>query len=195
MPIFGVGLGLNMQPIVQAVQNAVSPREIGVATSSVTFFRQMGGTLGTAVFLAVLFSTVGNNIADALTDARGSATFQAATQAHPEQMQALQNSNALQDSSFINQLSPAIAHPFKVGFSESMDLVFVLGALVVLLGVLVVAFLPDLPLRELSGVQARQADAAAAAAEAAVAPGGSAPMAAAEPVGEARRDNSGARPG
>ena len=47
-----------MQPLVLAVQNAVPPQDMGVATSSATFFRQMGGTLGTAVFLSVLFSTV-----------------------------------------------------------------------------------------------------------------------------------------
>ncbi len=56
MLAMGVGLGFNFQPIILAVQNAVSPREIGVATSSVTFFRQMGGTLGTAIFLSVLFT-------------------------------------------------------------------------------------------------------------------------------------------
>ena len=192
MPIFGIGLGLNMQPVVVAVQNAVNPREIGVATSSVTFFRQMGGTLGTAVFLSVLFSTVGQNIADALSKAENTAAFQSAAQAHPQLMQTLQNSNALQDSSFINDLPAAIAHPFMVGFSESMDLVFVLGALVILVGVLVVAFLPDLPLRDLSGIQARQADDAAAmaaegAAEAAIAPGGSAPATATQSMSEARR--------
>jgi len=192
MPIFGIGLGLNMQPVVVAVQNAVNPREIGVATSSVTFFRQMGGTLGTAVFLSVLFSTVGQNIADALSKAEDTAAFQSAAQAHPQLMQTLQNSNALQDSSFINDLPAAIAHPFMVGFSESMDLVFVLGALVILVGVLVVAFLPDLPLRDLSDIQARQADDAAAmaaegAAEAAIAPGGSAPATATQSMSEARR--------
>ncbi|HEU0287086.1 MAG TPA: MDR family MFS transporter [Nocardioidaceae bacterium] len=192
MPIFGIGLGLNMQPVVVAVQNAVNPREIGVATSSVTFFRQMGGTLGTAVFLSVLFSTVGQNIADALSKAENTAAFQSAAQAHPQLMQTLQNSNALQDSSFINDLPAAIAHPFMVGFSESMDLVFVLGALVILVGVLVVAFLPDLPLRDLSGIQARQADDAAAmaaesAAEAAIAPGGSAPATATQSMSDARR--------
>ena len=42
------------------VQNAVPPQDMGVATSSATFFRQMGGTLGTAVFLSILFSTVGD---------------------------------------------------------------------------------------------------------------------------------------
>ena len=59
------GLGGNMQPLVLAVQNAVPPRDMGVATSSATFFRQMGGTLGTAVFLSMLFSTVGDKIAAA----------------------------------------------------------------------------------------------------------------------------------
>ena len=58
MPVFGLGLGMVMQPLVLAVQNAVPPQDIGVATSSATFFRQIGGTLGTAVFLSVLFSTV-----------------------------------------------------------------------------------------------------------------------------------------
>ncbi|MGH8938062.1 MAG: MDR family MFS transporter, partial [Actinomycetes bacterium] len=60
--LFGLGLGFNMQPLVLAVQNAVPPRDMGVATSSATFFRQMGGTLGTAVFLSVLFSTVSDKI-------------------------------------------------------------------------------------------------------------------------------------
>src|SRR5262249_42410881 len=55
--IFGLGLGFNMQPLVVAVQNAVTPQDMGVATSSATFFRQMGGTLGTPGLLPVLFST------------------------------------------------------------------------------------------------------------------------------------------
>src|SRR6476646_363811 len=40
---FGIGLGFNFQPLTLAVQNAVSPRDIGVATSSATFTRQIGG--------------------------------------------------------------------------------------------------------------------------------------------------------
>ncbi|HEY0215242.1 MAG TPA: MDR family MFS transporter, partial [Cellulomonas sp.] len=57
--VFGLGLGLTMQPLVLAVQNAVPVQDMGVATSSSLFFRQVGGTLGTAVFLSILFSTVG----------------------------------------------------------------------------------------------------------------------------------------
>jgi EmrB/QacA subfamily drug resistance transporter len=64
MVVMGLGLGGNMQPMITAVQNAVNPREIGVATSSVAFFRSMGGTLGTAVFLSVLFNVLPGKISD-----------------------------------------------------------------------------------------------------------------------------------
>src|SRR5207302_1628412 len=69
MLLMGLGLGGNMQPVILAVQNAVAPQEIGVATSSVTFSRQMGGTIGTAVFLSILFSTLTGHITSALAKA------------------------------------------------------------------------------------------------------------------------------
>jgi EmrB/QacA subfamily drug resistance transporter len=53
MLVFGLGLGLVMQVLVVAVQNAVSYQYLGVATSSATFFRQIGGSFGTATFGAV----------------------------------------------------------------------------------------------------------------------------------------------
>lgn len=48
MFVLGLGLGSCMQPLLLIVQSAVPPSEIGVATSSATFFRQIGGTLGVA---------------------------------------------------------------------------------------------------------------------------------------------------
>jgi hypothetical protein len=51
-----------MQTLTIASQNAVGPRDIGVATSSSTFFRQVGGTLGVAVIFSVVFSVVGGFI-------------------------------------------------------------------------------------------------------------------------------------
>jgi len=163
MLLFGIGLGFNMQPIVLAAQNAVSPHEMGVATSSVTFFRQMGGTLGATVFLSVLFSTVTANITSATERVVGSAAYQQALVAHPDDAAVLRSGGDLSDTSFIDRLDPTLAHPFKVGFSESMDLVFLIAAGVLLIGVVVVSLLPELPLRQVSGVQARAADAAAAA--------------------------------
>ena len=81
MVVFGVGLGFNMQPLTLAVQNAVSPRDIGVATSSATFTRQIGGTLGTAVFLSILFSAVPNRLQTAFHTIAPSPDFQAALKA------------------------------------------------------------------------------------------------------------------
>src|SRR5262249_49957949 len=56
MLLMGWGLAGNMQPMVVAVQNAANPREIGTSTAAVTFFRSMGGTIGAAVYLSILFS-------------------------------------------------------------------------------------------------------------------------------------------
>ena len=67
--MIGVGLGLCMQTMLIAVQNTVPARDMGVATSSATFFRQLGGTLGVAVFLSLLFNSLPDKIQGALQSA------------------------------------------------------------------------------------------------------------------------------
>jgi EmrB/QacA subfamily drug resistance transporter len=180
MAFFGIGLGFNMQPIILAAQNAVDPSEMGVATSSVTFFRQMGGTAGAAAFLSILFSTAAANIGDAYrAAATGDPAFQQAAQTHPDQIATMQSasSGSLSDTSFLQGLDSAITHPFKVGFSNSIDLIFLIAAGIILIAVVVVSLLPELPLRQMSGVQARQqqADDAAVALAAAGVEGGREP--------------------
>jgi EmrB/QacA subfamily drug resistance transporter len=68
MFVVGLGLGQLMQTLTMAVQAAVDAEDIGVATSSATFFRQIGGTLGTAIMLSLLFGILPTNISDALSD-------------------------------------------------------------------------------------------------------------------------------
>ncbi len=174
MLVFGVGLGFNMQPLILAVQNAVSPRQMGVATSSVTFFRQMGGTLGTAVFLSVLFSTLTGNITSDIRQAAPTPAFQQAVAEHPDQAGFLRGGSgeggaggALEDTSFINQLDERLALPFRTGFSDSMDLIFLLAAGVLAIGFATTLALPELPLRTQSGLQARAGEDAAERADAA----------------------------
>ncbi len=166
MVIMGLGLGGNMQPMITAVQNAASPREIGVSTSAVAFFRSMGGTLGAAVFLSLLFAYLPEKLRDAFTAARDTDAFRAAVASHPDQAQALQaatggSNAALNDTSFINRLPEALAHPFKVGFADSMSLVFMVSAAIMVIGLITVAFLPELPLRQHSAAQARAEEDAA----------------------------------
>ncbi len=165
MVLMGLGLGGNMQPMITAVQNAVSPREIGVATSSVTFFRSMGGTLGTAVFLSVLFNVLPGKIGSAFRSAEQTPEFQQALQADPAQAQALERAtggDALSDTSFLDQLSDVVAHPFKVGFSDGIQVVFLLALAVMIVGLVVVFFLPEIPLSMRSAQQQRADDILAA---------------------------------
>jgi EmrB/QacA subfamily drug resistance transporter len=177
--LFGLGLGFNMQPLVLAVQNAVPPRDMGVATSSATFFRQMGGTLGTAVFLSILFSTVGERILAAFRADTADPAFRAvlrdpqvlADPTNASVIGALRSggslpAGALDDTSFLSRLDPRVARPFLEGFAASMDLVFRVGALVLLVAFVVVLFLPEEKLRDLSGMAARQQEAAETAAAA-----------------------------
>ena len=165
MVVMGLGLGGNMQPMITAVQNAVSPREIGVATSSVTFFRSMGGTLGTAIFLSVLFNVVGDKISAAYRAAQATPAFQQSVAANPSQLQTLQGAqsgNALNDTSFLEKLSAVVSHPFKVGFSDGIQVVFILAAIVMIVGLIVVLFLPEIPLSRRSAQQQRADDLLAA---------------------------------
>lgn len=67
MFILGAGVGLVMQNMVLVVQNAVNPKEMGVASSSVNFFRTLGGTAGTAGLGALLAVTIPQMLSDKQT--------------------------------------------------------------------------------------------------------------------------------
>ncbi|MEV0677319.1 MDR family MFS transporter [Actinosynnema sp. NPDC050436] len=158
MFFMGAGLGLCMQTLLVAIQNDAEPRDMGVATASATFFRQIGGTVGTAVFLSVLFSTVGDKIGNALNSAFGNPEFMAAL-ARPENQQfaaSLKDGGAglsLDNTEFLTKLDPVLARPFLDGFSGSIDLVFLVGGLVTVVGFAVVWFLREVPLSTRSGLE------------------------------------------
>ncbi|OLR90931.1 MFS transporter [Actinokineospora bangkokensis] len=165
MVVFGLGLGNCMQTLTIAAQNAVPRRDMGVATASATFFRQLGGTLGVAVFLSMLFSTVGDNIASSFRTAAQTPQFQAAVadpavRANPENQPVLALLNGggaeggggvLQDSSFLQRIDARLALPFQQGFVESIHLVFLTGAFVMGLAFLVSLFIKEIPLRMTAG--------------------------------------------
>ncbi len=181
MVVFGVGLGFNFQPLTLAVQNAVPPQQIGVATSTATFTRQMGGTIGTAVFLSILFSAVPDKIASAFKAVAPTADFQAGVAAGLQApagttdntvataisqaassggMSTTASSGVLSDSSFLNSLDPRLAKPFLIGFSDAMDLVFLTGAAVMVIGFLIMLRLPHVELRSGSAYSERNTPAA-----------------------------------
>ena len=66
MLVLGFGLGMTMQVLVLAAQNAVPYEQLGVATSGSTLFRQVGGSIGVSVFGAIFANQLASNLADAL---------------------------------------------------------------------------------------------------------------------------------
>lgn len=177
MAVFGFGVGNCMQPLILAVQSAVPPTAIGVATSSATFFRQIGGTIGVAIFLSMLFGAVQGNMEDSFADAAKTPAFQQAAAAalhepadSPDHRLAAGDESVLagvsDDSSVIERLDPAFAHPIKVAFADSMTPVFWSASGLCLLAFLVLLLMPHVELRATSA----SAERAAAAADAGTAP-------------------------
>jgi EmrB/QacA subfamily drug resistance transporter len=161
MAVMGAGLGLSMQTLVISVQNALPPRDMGVATSSVTFFRSMGGTFGAAIALAVLFSTLAANI-------KGRAVAAGLPQAVIDRFG---SASSLNDTSVIGTLPPAVRRAVLEGFADSMHTVFLTVAVLLVPAFLLALRIKEIPLRSSGGLAAAQDDAAeeaAAKAESAV---------------------------
>ena len=170
---FGFGLGCCMQTLLIAVQNVVPAKDIGVATSSATFFRQVGATIGVAVFISVLFNSLATKVGEQLKVAFTQQDFLAAVsaQAHSQDPAVIQGYLAglggqlKTDSSFLQKLDPIIAAPFKIGFSEATHSVFMLVGIVSAIAFVLVMMIKETPLRTMSASQERQMEEASLEAE------------------------------
>jgi EmrB/QacA subfamily drug resistance transporter len=130
--VFGIGLGFTMQTILVAVQNSVDFRDMGSSTSAVTFFRSMGGAVGTAVFGAVLSTRLAHHLAEQFAG-QGAAALPAGD--------ATQNVKAIQ----------ALPEPIKghvlEAFTRALHDVFLVGVPFMMLAFVVALFLKEIPLR------------------------------------------------
>ncbi|TDQ04725.1 MDR family MFS transporter [Labedaea rhizosphaerae] len=142
MLLFGAGLGLCMQTLILAIQGDVAPKDMGVATSSATFFRSIGGTVGTAVFLSILFSLLPGRI--------GAERAAAGLPAMPAG-----GGIDLNDTSFLARLDPTQKTPILDGFSSSLSTVYLVGGIVVAVAFVLIWFLKEKPLSDKSGIELR----------------------------------------
>ncbi|MFM6963541.1 MAG: MDR family MFS transporter [Micrococcales bacterium] len=152
MVLIGLGLGQLMQTLTLLSQGSVPASEVGVATSSATFFRQMGGTLGVAVFISILFNSLGDNIAKRFKEAGITVPSGSGQANFGDQLKT--------DSSFISKLPKQIKDPILQGFADSAVTVFTWAAVVVAVAFALSFFIKAPALRNTSASQ----DAAAAAA-------------------------------
>jgi EmrB/QacA subfamily drug resistance transporter len=132
--LFGAGLGFTMQTIVTAVQNSVEYRDMGAATSSTTFFRQMGGSVGAALFGAVLSSRLAHYLAEQLAQA-GIRPGAGGPQVEANNVQAIQ------------QLAEPVKSVVLGAFTSALDDVFLVGVPFLVVAFLVALALKEIPLR------------------------------------------------
>jgi EmrB/QacA subfamily drug resistance transporter len=136
MFIFGAGLGLIMQVLVVAVQNAVSYRDLGVATSSATFFRMIGGSFGTAVFGAIYANVLRSKLTPTLASLHGSQTHLNLQTQDPSVLETL------------HRLAPEIYEKVLAAITGSVQTVFLVAVPIAFLAFLLSWMLPELELRK-----------------------------------------------
>jgi EmrB/QacA subfamily drug resistance transporter len=132
MLTLGVGIGLVMQVIVLAMQNSVDPRDMGVATSSATFFRSLGGTFGTALFGTILANRLASELAQRLPAAA---------------LHGVNTSQLTGSPQVIAALPPAVREPVISSFVAALSTVFESAVPVVLLAFALTWFLQEIKLR------------------------------------------------
>ncbi|GKV74241.1 MDR family MFS transporter [Pseudarthrobacter sp. NCCP-2145] len=151
---FGMGLGFCMQPLTLAMQVSVPRRDMGVGTSSAAFFRSMGGAVGTAVFISMLFSLAAARIADTMKSAMGSPEYQAVLQdpavaADPSNAKLYEffqngaSNESLNDTSWLHTANSTLTRPITEGFAYAIDAVMLTAAVLTGVAFLISFALPN----------------------------------------------------
>ncbi|GGM34090.1 MDR family MFS transporter [Dactylosporangium sucinum] len=124
MTVIGVGLGMAMQPLILAVQNAVDLRDMGAGTSAATFFRSLGGSVGVAALGAVMNNRLSEQMSG---NGMSGVSINAPAEVRKLPAQVL----SMVEHVFVNALHP----------------VFLVAAIVALVGTVVTIALPNRPLQ------------------------------------------------
>jgi EmrB/QacA subfamily drug resistance transporter len=151
MAIIGAGLGLTMQVMILAVQNSIDPKDLGVGTSTVTFFRSIGGSLGVAVFGEIFANRLQAQLPAGL-----SKVGSAATHLTPAQLRAMKHANPVAFDHYLN------------AFSHALHIVFLAAIPFAAIGIVLALLLREVPLRttgSLAGIDAAEGQAMLESAE------------------------------
>jgi hypothetical protein len=139
---FGAGLGLILQVVVLVVQNAVPAADLGTATSSNNYFREVGAALGTAVFGALFTSRLTENLQGVFTGA-GSSASEAA------------DATATIDPATLSQLPAPLREGVVTAYADALAPVFWYLIPFIAIAFLLALFLRQIPLSDVAGLVAR----------------------------------------
>jgi EmrB/QacA subfamily drug resistance transporter len=132
LAVLGVGLGLSMQILILAAQNAARRTDMAATTAGVTFFRSLGGAIGVAAYGAILTNRLSGELAERLRAANLRPPAGGAHLGSPEA---------------IHRLPGPIRAIVLESFTRAMEAVFIVGVPIALLGLVTALALKETPLR------------------------------------------------
>ncbi|KJL41558.1 MDR family MFS transporter [Microbacterium trichothecenolyticum] len=155
MFLLGAGVGMTMQNLVLIVQNTSKPSEIGVASSGVTFFRSLGGTIGVSVMGAALATSATNLFTDRKDD------IGAALMALGEKGAAIGQQLASGTIPQVSSLPESIRVIVEDIYAQAIAHSFLIAVPLAVVSLIAIIFLPNKPLTRMTTserVQASEAD-------------------------------------
>lgn len=154
MFVMGAGVGMTMQNLVLIVQNVAKPSEMGVASSGVTFFRSLGGTVGVSVMGAVL----ANSLTGLFTDGKERLGAAIATLGDKGADVAAQlSSGTLPEVRLLPEPVRSIVEDF---YAQAISHAFLIGIPLAIISLIAILFLPNRPLTTMTTTERARADAA-----------------------------------
>ncbi|MFF4350582.1 MFS transporter [Streptomyces sp. NPDC001530] len=162
MALLGLGIGMMMQNLVLSTQNQVAPSDLGAASSTVTFFRSLGGAIGVSALGAIMANRITDYVKDGLTDLGPKYAKLASG-----------SSSSIPD---MDKLPKPLRTVMESAYGHGIADVFLIASGMALIAFFIVLFIKEVPLRT-SGALAQAEEAKT---EAPAAP--EAPVAAAEKV-------------
>lgn len=151
MFLLGAGVGMTMQNLVLVVQNTAKPTEIGVASSGVTFFRSLGGTIGVSVMGAALATRVSDLVSSTKDDI--AAAIAALGDKAPYWAEQLQSGTLPQVASMPEGLRVLFEDIYAQGISHS----FLIAVPFAVISLIAIVFLPNAPLTRMTTSERMQA--------------------------------------
>lgn len=141
MAILGAGVGMLMQNLVLVVQNSIEVKNLGVATSAITFFRSLGGTIGVSVLGSILGTVVAQSISEDVAALKPADQALAGTYL---------GSGTIPK---ISELPAVLATIVESAYGTGVGFVFLCAVPLTIVTLIAVAFLPNAPLGTLNAVQ------------------------------------------
>ncbi|MFF5495708.1 MFS transporter [Streptomyces aquilus] len=156
MALLGLGIGMMMQNLVLSTQNQVAPSDLGSASSTVTFFRSLGGAMGVSVLGAVMADKITDYVKDGLTDLG------------PKYASLASGSSGSSEIPDMDKLPAPLRTVMESAYGHGIADVFLIAAALAAVAFLITLFIKEVPLKTKGALAQAASESEGASAEAPV---------------------------